>query len=100
MLLVIHAGHASTQANAGSRSAVVRRWGGSGGLNGAGIVVQGGAEVTGMSRLAPLAVLGVGQTFGEELLGTDPSAAGPEDEDEFQVSVSIGNTTWAVPATG
>ena len=64
----------------GNRSAVVGRWGGSGGINGAGIVVHGGAEVSDISKLAPLAVLGKGQTFGEELLGRRIS----EDE-EFEV---------------
>ena len=65
----------------GNRSAVVGRWGGSGGINGAGIVVHGGAEVSDISKLAPLAVLGKGQTFGEELLGKKMS-----EDDEFEVS--------------
>lgn len=65
----------------------VARWGGVGGLNGAGIVVHGGAEVSGLQRMAPLAVVGEGQAFGEELLGLSADAIRVnEDGEECLVS--------------
>jgi len=64
------------------RSDAVGRWGGTGGLSGAGIVVHGGGEVSHISKLAPLAVLGPKQAFGQELLGS--SSHSPQAEDEFQ----------------
>jgi CRP-like cAMP-binding protein len=65
---------------------LVARWGGVGGLNGAGIVVHGGAEVSGLQRMAPLAVIGEGQAFGEEVLGLTTAAVRcNEDGEEFLV---------------
>eukprot|EP00873_Tetraselmis_striata_P036443 jgi/Tetstr1/456707/TSEL_043407.t1 len=74
----------------------VARWGGVGGLNGAGIVVHGGAEVSGLQRMAPLAVVGEGQAFGEELLGLSADAIRVnEDGEECLVPQVYGCTVVA-----